>query len=86
MPTQSNSLKNSYYILVREFNSHEWSLGDIHEVRIDKSVKCSDLGKYLQDKLYPHIPLDSMFGCKVNYLKGFKKGDIPFKRWSRLDT
>jgi hypothetical protein len=47
MPSQSTSQKNSYYILVREFNSHLWTLGDIHEVQIDKSVKCNDLGRFL---------------------------------------
>ena len=55
-----------YNILVREFKPETWEFGPTYEVQIDKMITCDKLADFLQANLFPHIPLNFLFGTKVN--------------------
>ena len=47
-------------------------------------MKAISFGKFLQEKLYPHIATENFFGTKVGFLKTFTRSDLVLKKWSNL--
>jgi hypothetical protein len=44
------------------------------------------LAQFLSDKVFHHIPADSLQAVKLNFISGFKRGDLPLKRWTVMKT
>ena len=80
---QSRDLGRVYNILVREWNADSWELGPVHEVQVEKMIKCCDLAQFLHDNLYPHIPVNQMFAARINLTvdKPFIRSDLNFCKW-----
>ena len=63
--------KKSLNILVREWNGETWAFGPIKEIQVPRNMKSSDFGKYIQEKLFPNIAVENLFGTKISFLKSF---------------
>ena len=75
-----------YHILIREWDPESWLLGPLYEVRVDKNLYANKFAAFLTEKVFPHIPSDNLFCCKVTQLRNFKRGDLVLRRWSKLKT
>ncbi len=75
---------NSHYILFREWDGETWELGPVYEVRVDKSISGTRLGKLLSESVFPHIPSESLFVTKIAFVKNFKRGDLAVRNWNTL--
>jgi hypothetical protein len=73
-----------FHVLVREWHPETWQLGPITEVQISKKCKTAAFSKYLNEKLFPHIPESSFFGSKVTFMKSFYRSDLVLKKWSHM--
>jgi hypothetical protein len=40
----------------------------------------------LSQNVFTHIPVESLQGVKLNFVQGFKRGDLPLKRWTVIKT
>ena len=69
---------------MREWNSETWELGNVIEVRIDKSTYASKFGAFLAANVFPHIPSENLFLTKISFVKNFKRGDLVVRRWNSL--
>lgn len=80
---QSKDLGRVYNILVREWNADSWELGPVHEVQVEKMIKCCDLAQFLHENLYPHIPVNQMFAARINLTvdKPFIRSDLNLCKW-----
>ena len=58
----------TYNLLVREWKPDTWEFGPMYEVQIEKMLTCAKFAEFIQANLFPHIPLTSLFGTKVNIL------------------
>mmetsp|Transcript_33433 Transcript_33433/g.51321 ORF Transcript_33433/g.51321 Transcript_33433/m.51321 type:complete len:294 (-) Transcript_33433:258-1139(-) len=72
-----------YTVIVKEWRGDTWEFGKTYEVEVPKLMKCSDLALEL-GKVYPHIPVNTMFGCRVNLYKPLIRSDLTLKRWHSL--
>ena len=77
---------NCYHILVREWNPDTWMLGPMFDVKVDKQAYSNKLAIFLSEKVFPHIPAENIQGCKLNFIKGFKRSELVLKRWNVLKT
>ena len=75
---------NAFHILVREWNPETWKFGPIYEVKVDKNIHASKFSQFLSEKVFPHIPAETLFCSKVNNIRQFKRADLAIKRWNRL--
>ena len=77
---------NAYHVLVREWNPETWEFSPMYEVKVDKNILASKFSIFLSEKVFPHIPADNLFSCKVSKdsMKNFKRGDLVLRKWSRL--
>lgn len=73
-----------YHILVREWDPETWKFGPIYDVKVDKQAYSNKLAIFLSDKVFPHIPPENIQGCKLNFIKGFKRSELVLKRWNIL--
>jgi hypothetical protein len=72
--------------MVREWDPETWLFGPLYEVRVDKQAYSNKFAIFLSEKLFPHIPPECIHGCKLNYFKDFKRGDLVLKRWNLIKT
>ena len=40
----------------------------------------------MSQNVFTHIPVESLQGVKLNFVQGFKRGDLPLKRWTVIKT
>jgi len=73
-----------FHILVREWHPETWQLGPITEVQIPRKCKTAAFSKYLNEKVFPHIPGESFFGAKVGFMKTFHRSDLAMKKWFHM--
>ena len=85
MPSAKDS-KEGYHVLFREWDGETWDFGPILEVKVDKQAYSNKLAQYLSDKVFPHIPAESILAVKLNFVSGFKRGDLPLKRWTVMKS
>lgn len=78
--------KDVYHTLFREWDPDTWELGPIMEVALDKQCYSNKLAQFLSDKVFTHIPAESLQAVKLNFVAGFKRGDLPLKRWTVMKT
>ena len=69
---------------MREFKPATWEFGPVYEVEIEKTLTCAKLATFLQTNLYPHIPLNSLFGANVSITSNFIRSDLALKSWKGL--
>jgi len=60
---------NVYHLIVREWNPQTWVLGPLYEIKVDKNIHASKFSQFLSEKVFPHIPNDTLFCSKVYNLK-----------------
>ncbi len=84
MPSVSS--KEAIYILFREWDPETWEFGPVIEVKIDKQCYQNKLAQFLSEKVFTNIPTESIQAVKLNFLAGFKRGDLPLKRWTLMKT
>eukprot|EP00347_Sterkiella_histriomuscorum_P024007 403332628 len=77
---------NCYHILVREWDPETWKFGRVFDIKVDKQAYSNKLAIFLSEKVFPHIPAENIQGCKLNFLKGFKRSELVLKRWNVLKT
>ena len=74
----------AYNLLVREWRPDTWEFGLMYEVQFEMMLTCSRFAEFIQANLFPHIPLTSLFGTRVNILKPFIRSDLALKSWQGL--
>jgi len=52
---------------------------------VPKKMKSTDFGKFLQEKMFPHIEQTNLFAAKINFLKSFYRSDLVLKKWVNLN-
>ncbi len=72
------------HILVREWDPETWQFGPIMEVEVPRSLKAVSFGKYLQNKLFPHIAETQFFGTRIAFFKSFIRSDLAMRAWFNL--
>ena len=40
----------------------------------------------MSQNVFTNIPVESLQGVKLNFVQGFKRGDLPLKRWTVMKT
>lgn len=71
---------------MREFKPATWEFGPVYEVEIEKTLTCNKLGMFLQTNLFPHIPLNSLFGANVRITTDFVRSDLALKSWKCISN
>lgn len=79
-------IKDVYHIMVREWDPDTWLFGPIYEVAIDKNCYSNKLAIFLSANIFPHIPADNLQAVKLQIIAGFRRGDLPLKRWTVMKT
>ena len=71
-------------LLVREWDPETWEFSAIKEVEVPRGWKAVKLWKYLNEKLFSHIPDNSFFGTRIGFLKTFIRSDLAMRGWFHL--
>ena len=77
-------LPGSFNILVREFKPETWEFGTLYELQIRRTITCSQLAEFMHKELFPHIPLATMFGSRVDITGTFHRSSLALKKWQSL--
>lgn len=62
-----------------------WQLSEIKMIQFPKKAKSHDFGRYLQ-AMFPHIPAQSFFSCRIAIMRNFSRSDLCLKKWQQIST